>query len=309
MFTYILQRIAYLLVTLFFIVSITFILLQFMPGSPFNDAKLSSEQKAILNQKYGLADPLSVKYVRYLNNVLHGDLGTSFKYNNQSVSKMIQERIKPSALIAVQALVLGTVIGIILGAVAALKRNSAWDHLTTVLAVAGVSIPAFVIGSLMQYYLAVALRLVPVVYVDGDFLSTILPTISLAFLVIASTAIYMRTELIEVLKSDFVLLARAKGLSPLTIVVRHAMQNALIPVITILGPLTVGLISGSTVVERIFGVPGLGNLMVTSIQTNDYFVILGEGLVFSLIFLIIMLVVDILYGIIDPRIRLTGDSE
>lgn len=309
MFTYILQRIAYLLVTLFFIVSITFILLQFMPGSPFNDAKLSSEQKAILNQKYGLSDPLSVKYVRYLNNVLHGDLGTSFKYNNQAVSKMIQERIKPSALIALQALVLGTVIGIILGAVAALKRNSVWDHLTTVLAVAGVSIPAFVIGSLMQYYLAVALRLVPVVYVAGDFLSTILPTISLAFLVIASTAIYMRTELIEVLKSDFVLLARAKGLSPITIVIRHAMQNALIPVITILGPLTVGLISGSTVVERIFGVPGLGNLMVTSIQTNDYFVILGEGLVFSLIFLIIMLVVDILYGIIDPRIRLTGDSE
>ena len=280
-----------------------------MPGSPFNDIKLSTEQKAMLNQKYGLSDPLPVKYVRYVNNVLHGDLGTSFKYNNQPVSKMIMERLKPSALIGAQALVLGAVVGIILGSVAAFKRNSIWDHVTTLFVVVGVSIPSFVIAALMQYYVAVVLRAVPVLYIEGNFASTILPTIALAVLVIASTAIYMRTELIEVLKFDFILLARSKGLSRTSIAVKHALRNALIPVITILGPLVVGLISGSTVVERIFGVPGLGNLIVTSIQTNDYFVILGEGLVFSFLFLFVMLIVDILYGVIDPRIRLAGDSE
>lgn len=304
---YIIERILFVILTVFLIVSITFLLLQFMPGSPFNDEKLTDEQRTILYKKYGLDDPIPKQYVRYMANVMRGDFGESFKFN-KPVTEMIISRVKVSAIIGFQALLVGAFVGIFLGAVAALKRNSFWDHFTTVLAVIGVSIPSFVLGSLMQYYFAVKIRLLPVVY-SKTFISTIMPTVALSLFVVASTARYMRTELIEVLGSDYILLARAKGLARPVIIAKHALRNALIPVITILGPMTVSILAGSTVIERIFGVPGLGNMIVTAIQTNDYFVILGEGTFYSLIFLTVILIVDILYGIIDPRIRLAGGNE
>lgn len=220
----------------------------------------------------------------------------------------VYARISSSILVGLQALVCGSVVGILLGIVAALNRNSFWDHLTTIIAVIGVSIPAFVIGSLMQYALGVELKVLPILFNKRDFMSTIMPTISLAFSVVATTAKYMRNELVDIINSDYILFARSKGLTSREVILKHAVRNALIPVVTILGPMTVTLITGSTVVERIFSVPGLGNLLVTSIQSNDYFVILGEGLVFSLMFLSVVLVVDILYGLIDPRIRLTGGN-
>ena len=309
MVKYVCVRVLYMLITIVLIVSLTFVLLQFMPGSPFNDLQLGPEQKAMLYEKYGLDDPIPVKYVRYVGNLMKGDLGTSFIFNNQSVSDMIAKRLPSSIRVGLQALVIGGGIGIFLGIVAALRRNSFWDHVTTIIAVIGVSIPAFVIGSLMQYYLGVKLGWLPVIYNKTSTLSTVMPTIALAFSVVATTAKYMRNELVDVLSSDYILFARSKGLTGREVIVRHAVRNALIPVITILGPMTISLITGSTVVERIFSVPGLGNLLVTSIQNNDYFVILGEGLVFSLLFLSVVLVVDILYGFIDPRIRLAGGGS
>lgn len=305
---YVLVRIIYMMIAIALIVSITFLLLEFMPGSPFNDLRLTPEQRVLLDEKYGLSDPVAVKYARYVNNLFHGDLGTSFIFNNQSVSDMISVRISSSILVGLQALVCGSVVGILLGIVAALNRNSFWDHLTTIIAVIGVSIPAFVIGSLMQYALGVELKVLPILFNKRDFMSTIMPTISLAFSVVATTAKYMRNELVDIINSDYILFARSKGLTSREVILKHAVRNALIPVVTILGPMTVTLITGSTVVERIFSVPGLGNLLVTSIQSNDYFVILGEGLIFSLMFLSVVLVVDILYGLIDPRIRLTGGN-
>jgi len=304
---YIIERLFFVLLTVFLIVSLSFLLLQFMPGSPFNDEKLTDEQREILYEKYGLNDPIATQYARYMSNIMKGDFGQSFKFN-KPVTEMIIARVKVSGIIGFQALIFGAVVGIVLGAVAALKRNSFWDHFTTILAVVGVSIPSFVLGSLMQYYFSVKLRWLPVVY-SKTFVSTIMPTIALSLFVISSTARYMRTELIEVLNSDYILLSRAKGLSQPVIIAKHALRNALIPVITILGPMTVSILAGSTVIERIFGVPGLGNLIVTAIQTNDYFVILGEGTFYSLIFLTVILIVDILYGIIDPRIRLAGGDE
>ncbi|MGO5023290.1 ABC transporter permease [Lawsonibacter sp. LCP25S3_G6] len=306
---YILVRLLYMVIAIALIVSITFLLLQFMPGSPFNDLQLTPEQRVLLDEKYGLNDPIPVKYARYVSNLFHGELGTSFIFNNQDVSDMIAARMSSSVRVGLQALVCGSVIGVLLGIVAALKRNSFWDHLTTIIAVIGVSIPAFVIGSLMQYYFGVKMAILPVIYDKGNAVSTIMPTIALAFSVIATTAKYMRNELVDIINSDYILFARSKGLTGSEVIIKHAVRNALIPVVTILGPMTISLITGSTVVERIFSVPGLGNLLVTSIQNNDYFVILGEGLVFSLMFLSVVLVVDILYGLIDPRIRLAGGNH
>ena len=298
-----------MMIAIALIVSITFLLLEFLPGSPFNDLRLTPEQRVLLDEKYGLNDPIAVKYARYVSNLFHGDLGNSFIFNNQNVSDMIAARMSSSIRVGLQALVFGSVVGVLLGIVAALKRNSFWDHLTTIIAVIGVSIPAFVIGSLMQYFLGVELKVLPILFDKKDFMSTIMPTISLGFSVVATTAKYMRNELVDIINSDYILFARSKGLTGREVILKHAVRNALIPVVTILGPMTVSLITGSTVVERIFSVPGLGNLLVTSIQNNDYFVILGEGLVFSIMFLSVVLVVDILYGLIDPRIRLAGGNH
>lgn len=304
---YILERVFYVVLTAFLIVSITFVLLQFMPGTPFKDDKLTDEQREILLDKYGLDDPMPVQYVRYMGKVLQGDFGRSF-VNNRTVSSMIVDRVKVSARVGFQALVFGSIVGIALGAIAGLNRGKFWDHLTIIIAVIGVSVPAFVFGSLMQYALGVEFGILPVIY-KRTFASTIMPTLALGLNVIATTTRYMRNEIIEVLNSDYILLAKAKGLSRPVIIVRHALRNALIPVITVIGPLTVTLISGTVVVEKIFAVPGLGNMIVSAIQTNDHFVILGEGIFFSLIFLTAILIVDILYGLIDPRIRLAGGKS
>lgn len=309
MFRYALQRILYGFVTLFLVVSLTFLLLQLLPGSPFNDAKLTDEQVAILNDKYGLDDPLPLQYARYMGGVIKGDFGTSFRYDNQPVFGMITGRLKYTVTIGLQALLLGTLVGILLGALAALKKGSLLDSLTILVAILGVSIPSYVLGTIMQFSLGVKLNLLPIVFVQGDPISSIMPTISLAFFVIASSARFMRTELVEVLGTDYVLLAQAKGLSRAQIVIRHAVRNALIPVITVVGPMTVTLLTGSTVIERIYGIPGIANLLVDAIMRNDYFVILGVATFYSMMFIFVLIVIDLLYGIIDPRIRLAGGAK
>lgn len=308
MFRYITERLGLSLLTLFLVVSITFLMLQFLPGSPFNDEKLSEEQKIILNEKYGLSDPLPVKYARYMGNVMKGDFGLSFKYDKQKVSDLIIQRLPITVKVGTQALFMGVLIGIILGAIAAIKRGTSIDHITIIIAILGVSVPSFVFGSLMQLYLGVIIPIFPVVY-NMTFMSTIMPSISLMLYVISSTTRFMRTELVEVLNSDYILLARAKGLKRSVVIVKHAIRNALIPVVTIVGPMTVTLLTGSTVIEKIFGIPGVSFLLIEGVTLNDYFVILGVATFYSALYIAVIFVVDLLYMVIDPRIRLQGGAK
>jgi oligopeptide transport system permease protein len=303
---YITQRIIYMIITLFIVVTVTFFLMKLLPGSPFSAAaKLSDAQLEIMNQKYGLDDPVPVQYFTYLTNMLKGDLGVSFQFNNTPVTGLITDRIGPSAILGMQAMIFGALVGIILGVLGALKQNTWVDYGSTLVAVVGKSIPSFVFAGLLQYYVAVKLGWLPVMFWRGWEYS-ILPTIALALFPISIAARFMRTEMIDVLGSDYITLAKAKGANFFEISVKHALRNALIPVVTILGPLAVSLMTGSLVIERIFGIPGLGEQFVKSITVNDYPVIMGTSILFAFLFVVIILIVDILYGIIDPRIRVTG---
>lgn len=310
MFRYVIQRIIYGLITLWLIVSVTFFLLQFMPGSPFKDDKLAPEQIQMLKEKYGLADPLPIQYAKYMSKVVRGDFGVSFRYDNQDVYKaLILPRLPVTIQVGSQALAFGTLVGIFFGAVAALHRGKFLDSTVTVIAIIGVSIPSFVFAMLMQYYIGVKTGILPVVYSKGNYISTLMPSFALSLAIISSVSRFMRTELVEVLSSDYILLAKAKGLTRPQIIYRHAIRNALIPVITILGPITISILTGSTVMEQIFGIPGVSYLMVQAIFQNDYFIILGVATFYSVLFIAVILFVDLLYGVIDPRIRLSGGGE
>lgn len=303
---YLLQRILYMIITMFFVVSITFFLMKLIPGTPFNNAeKLSPAQLQIMKDKYGLNEPVPVQYVNYLVNMVKGDLGISFQFNNTPVTDLLSQRLGPSALLGFQAMLVGSLLGIILGVIAALRQNTWMDYTATFIAVVGKSIPSFVFAGLMQYYISVKLGWFPVMFWRGPEY-TVLPTIALAMFPISIAARFMRTEMIDVLGSDYITLARAKGASYFQISVKHALRNALIPVVTVLGPLAVSLMTGSLVIEQIFSIPGIGEQFVKSIAVNDYPVIMGTSILFAFLFVLIILIVDILYGVIDPRIRLGG---
>lgn len=305
---YILQRLTYGLITFFLIATFTFFLMDLLPGSPYqNQEKLTETQIQLLNDRYGLNDPLPVRYATYIGNMLQGDLGVSFRTANRPVTELIMERIGPSAQLGVQALVLGTLLGVLLGVVAAIRHNTAIDYGAMFVSVIGISVPSFVFAALLQYYVGVKLQLLPVAFWESPA-HTILPTISLSLGVTASIARFVRTEMLEVTGQDYVTLAKAKGLTGNAIVWKHMVRNAMIPAITILGPMTAGLLTGTFVIEKIFAVPGLGELFVTSITLNDYSVIMGTTLFFSALFIIIILLVDLLYGVVDPRIRLGGNN-
>lgn len=306
---YITQRVIYMIITMFFVISITFFLMKLIPGTPFNNAeKLSPAQLQIMKEKYGLNDPVPVQYVNYLVNMVKGDLGISFQFNNTPVTELISQRIGPSAILGFQAMLVGSLLGIILGVIAALRQNTWMDYGATFIAVAGKSIPSFVFAGLMQYYIGVKLGWFPVMFWRGPEY-TVMPTIALAMFPISIAARFMRTEMIDVLGSDYITLARAKGASYFQISVKHALRNALIPVVTVLGPLAVSLMTGSLVIEQIFSIPGIGEQFVKSIAVNDYPVIMGTSILFAFLFVLVILLVDILYGIIDPRIRIGGGDK
>jgi oligopeptide transport system permease protein len=306
---YTLQRFIYMIITLFIIASATFFLMKLLPGSPLtNQEKLTPEQRQIILEKYGLNDPVPVQYVNYLKNLVQGDLGVSFQYDNRPVTELIGERIGPSAQLGFQALVFGTIVGLLLGIFAAVRHNTAGDYAATVISVLGISIPSFVFAALLQYYIGVKLQLLPVAFWEG-FEYTIMPTLALSMGVIANIARFTRTEMLEVLSSDYILTARAKGVSQAGVIFKHAIRNALIPIVTILGPMAVNLMTGTLVVEQIFAVPGLGEQFVRSINLNDYTVIMGTTLFYSALLILVIFIVDILYGVIDPRIRLAGGKK
>ncbi|AQY51852.1 oligopeptide ABC transporter permease [Listeria weihenstephanensis FSL R9-0317] len=306
MIKYGLKRLMYMVITMFIIATVTFILMQYLPGSPYrNEAKMSPEQIQIMNDQYGLNDPVPVQYLRYMGDLLHGDLGVSFQLDNRPVSEILGNLIGPSITIALEAIVFGLLFGIILGVIAAMYQNKWPDYTSTFIAILGKSIPSFVFAALLQYWIGAKLEWLPVAG-WGTFEYTILPALALAMFPLATAARFMRTELIDVFGSDYVLLAKAKGNNRVEVAWKHAIRNALIPLITVIGPLSVALMTGSLVIENIFGIPGIGSQFVSAIQTNDYPVIMGTTLLFAAMLVFVILVVDILYGLIDPRIRVSG---
>lgn len=304
---YLLRRIFYMLLTLFIIITTTFLLLQFLPGTPFaNQDLLTAKQLELLNEKYGLNKPIFDQYLAYLGNILKGDFGYSFQFNNLPVTQIIADRAGPSIQLGLQAMVLGTVVGTFLGVIAAVKQNTWIDTFTSIFAIGGRSVPNFVFAVILQFIFAVVLEMLPIAFWREGFKSTILPTLALSISPMAEAARFIRTEMIEVLNSDYIELAKAKGFSKIYIIMKHALRNALIPLLTILGPVTAGLMTGSLVIEQIFSIPGIGEQFTKSILVNDYPTIMGITIMYSTILIMMILIVDILYGIIDPRLRMGG---
>ena len=306
---YVLKRVFFMAITLWLIATITFFLMQLLPGTPYtNQERLSPETIAMLNQQVGLDKPVIVQYGIYLSNLLQGDFGISFQFKNQPVAHLLAGRVGPSLQLGLQAIIFGTVIGTILGTISAMKQNTWADTSSTLVAILGRSIPNFVFAVLLQYILAIRLHVLPIAKWDG-FIYTILPTIALAMSPLADSARFIRTEMVEVLYSDYVELARAKGLSRWEIAFKHGLRNSLIPLMTLLGPLAVALMTGSLVVENIFAIPGIGEQFVKSITTNDYPTIMAVTILYSFMLIFVILVVDLLYGLVDPRIRVSEGSR
>ncbi len=306
---YVAKRLIMALITLFVILLMLFLLLSFMPGSPFNnEEKLSPDQIAQLRAYYGLDKPLMERFFIYVGNMLHGDFGVSYNIQtNMPISQMVGPRIAVSVGIGLEAGIIGALIGIVLGIVAALKQRSGWDTAATIIAVLGVSLPSFVFALALSYFLGFKLKLFPLIYnTEQPLSSSVLPVIALSMFTLASVERYTRSEMVSIMDSDFMMLAKSKGLPKATLVIRHALRNMLISVITVLVPLLVGLMTGSLVIEKIFSIPGLGSLYITAIQSNDYNVVLAISFIYSVMFILAMLMVDVLYVVIDPRIRITG---
>ncbi len=307
---YVAKRVITAIFTLLVILLVLFILMQLMPGSPFNDEKLTADQKAALYAKYGLDQPVVIQFGRYVVNMLRGDFGVSYKISkNTPIAQLIAVRLPVSIAIGGYAVALGALVGLILGLIAALFRDTILDTLCTVISVIGVSVPSYVFALALSFQFGYKWHLFPMLYNTAEALnSSVLPSISLSMFTMASIARFTRTEMLEVMQSEYMLLAESKGISGGALIFRHALRNALIPIITVLAPLIVDLMTGSLVVEKIFSIPGVGSLLVNAIQSNDYNVVISLSFIYSALYIAIMLVVDILYGIIDPRIRLAKDD-
>lgn len=304
---YVLKRLVYIAIALFFIVTATFFLMRLAPGNPF-----ASEQTVMtqaiqdqLNEQYGLSNPWYIQYRDYLVDVLKFDFGESMKYRGRSTNDMIFESFPVSLVLGGQALLIAIGGGILLGVISAMNHNRAGDYISTIIAVLGISIPSFVLAGLLQYSLGLKLGWFPI---SGwrDFSSTILPSVALGISYMGNIAKMTRSSLLEQNTSEYVKLARAKGLKKWAVVFKHSLRNALLPVVSYLGPLTAGILTGSFVIENVFAIPGLGRHFVTSINNRDYTVIMGTTVFYAIILLLAVLLVDILYVMIDPRIKLEG---
>ena len=305
---YIGKRVFYMLLTLFLIATITFFLMKLLPGSPYaNEEQLTQAQLEIMNAKYGLDKPVFVQYLIYITGLFRLDFGQSFQYNS-TVANLIFSRVGPSFQLGFQALIFGTIVGSLLGMIAAMKQNTWVDTLATFFAIIGRSVPSFVFAVVLQLVFGVIFPILPIALWNQGFVSSILPTMALAISPIADSARFVRTEMVEVLHSDYIELARAKGLSRFEVAFKHGFRNAIIPLVTILGPMLVGLMTGSMVIENIFAIPGIGEQFVKSILTNDYPTIMGVTMLYSALLVFVILIVDLLYGWIDPRIRITDEG-
>lgn len=303
---YITKRILFILLALFLIITATFFLMRAAPGGPFTAEKeLPPAIEANLNKFYGLDQPWYLQYTDYLIKVAQWDFGPSFKYKGQTVNDLINSGFPISFYLGVQSIFLALALGVLLGVIAALKHNKWQDYSAMIIAVLGISVPSFIIASVLQYAFAMQLQLLPTARWES-FAHTILPSLALASTPMAFIARLTRSSMLEVLGNDYIRTAKAKGLSENVIIWKHTIRNALLPVVSYLGPLVAAILTGSFIIEKIFGIPGLGMHFVTSITNRDYTVIMGTTVFYSILLLVSILIVDILYGLIDPRIKIAG---
>lgn len=304
MLLYLLKKGLILLLSLWCVITGTFFLMHAIPGDPFVGEQMASQEVLdALSAYYGLDQPLWVQYTKYLKGILSGDFGISIVYQGRSVKQFIAEGFPISAHLGIQALLLAIPCGTLLGIVAALKRGKWPDSGAMILSTIAVSVPNFVLSSFLQYFFCVKWHLLPVAR-WGSFEHTILPTLALAALPTAFIARLIRSTMVEVLQQDYIRTARAKGLPLFQIALRHGLRNALLPVIAYLGPVVAQIVTGSFMIEKIFAIPGLGQWMILSIYARDYPMILGLATFFSALLMISMFLVDLLYALLDPRIRI-----
>ncbi|MFA9463767.1 MAG: ABC transporter permease [Velocimicrobium sp.] len=301
---YIIKRIAYGLLTLFLVSTITFWLMNLIPGGPFLAEKAKSEatMKA-LEEKYGLDQPKTVQYKNYLVNLVHGDLGLSTKQRGRTVNDIIGQAFPTSAKIGGIAILVAVLLGLSLGSVAALNRGKWLDDLIIVVSTTGVAVPSFIVATLFMYFFSVKLNLLPTFW-QGDAKSFVIPVIALAFYPTAYITRLTRSSVLDVLGQDYMTTARAKGLSQFKRLFKHALRNAVLPVVTYLGPAIAGTLCGSLVVEKILNIPGLGGMFVSCITNRDYPLVMGTTVFLAALIIVMNVLVDIAYKIIDPRIKL-----
>ena len=305
MLSYTLRRLLGAIPTLFVVVTATFFLMRLAPGGPFDQEQtLTPEIQANLEAAYGLDQPVWVQYGRYLQGLVHGDFGPSFKYRDFTVTELIRDGLPVSLTLGLCALALAIAVGVALGSFAALRHNSVSDALIRSIAVIGIALPAFVIAPLLALVFGIHLRWLPVAgWEPGSLRTLVLPVIALALPVSAYIARLMRASLLEVLTSGFVRAARARGLPERVVVIRHALKSALIPVASYLGPAAAAVLTGSLVIETIFGIPGMGRYLVQGALNRDYTLVMGMVIVYASLTLFFNLIVDLLYGWLDPRVR------
>ncbi|KZE79066.1 MULTISPECIES: ABC transporter permease [Paenibacillus] len=307
---YLLKRFVSMLVTLWLIVTITFFLMHTIPGSPFDRDGKEANPAVVQNMMafYHLDKPVYVQYALYLKSLLTLDLGPSISHYPESVNAMIERGFPVSFQLGIVALLLAIASGIALGTAAALRQNGLIDYIAMVLAVIGIAVPNFVVAPLLIKYIAVEWELLPVA-TWGTWKHVVLPAVALSTGPIAIIARLTRANMVEVLTQDYIETARAKGLSPVTIVFKHALRNAVLPVVTLVGALLANVLTGSFVIEKIFAIPGMGKYFVDGINNRDYAVIMGTTVFYSALLIFMMFLVDIAYSLIDPRIKLHGKER
>lgn len=293
-----------MILTLFMIATLTFFLMNAVPGDPFSlDRDTPKVIRDALNQKYGLDRPVFERYLTYMGQLLKGDFGMSMRLKGQSVVGRVTKTMPVSAVVGLGGVLVGVVIGVLFGIIAALKNGKTFDYFVIIAAILGVSIPNFVFATLFQRLFAVDLRWLPVAGYKG-FTYLILPIMAAAMQNIAFYARMLRSSMLDVLHQDYILTAKSKGLSRKSIILKHVLRNSLLPLVTSFGPMLAGVLTGNFVIEKIYNIPGIGQAMIMAIQGSDYMMIMGLTIMFSFITVFMYFVVDILYGIVDPRIRI-----
>jgi dipeptide transport system permease protein len=304
MTTYLLKRFFAMIVTLWLIITLTFFLMHSLPGSPFNEERNTSEAvQRNLEAHFNLDKPVHIQYIEYLKSVVQFDFGPSIKKPSQTVNELLGRGFPVSFELGIVTLILAILSGITLGVLAALRHNGVIDYLAMTIAVLGISVPNFVLATMLIQQVAVNWELLPVA-TWKSWKHMVLPTLALATGPMAIIARLTRSSMLEVLTQDYILTAKAKGLTPFKIVFKHALKNALLPVVTVLGSLAAGILTGTFVIEKIFAIPGMGKYFVDSINNRDYPVIMGTTVFYSALLIFMLFLVDIAYGILDPRIKL-----
>ncbi|MCI9346896.1 MAG: ABC transporter permease [Lachnospiraceae bacterium] len=304
MLKYIVKRILLAVVTIWAVATLTFFLMNLVPGGPFLSEKaISPQAQAALEAKYGLDKPMSQRYVNYMTGALHGDFGDSLKQRGRTVMSIISMKFPVSARVGGISVLVALILGIPLGSIAALKRGKAADSVISVIATCGIAVPSFVICTLLMYFFGVKLGLLPTMGLESAK-HYVMPVIALAFYPTAYIMRLMRSSMLDVLGQDYMRTARAKGLAGGKILFKHALRNAILPVVTYVGPMLAYTITGSFVVEKIFVIPGLGGEFIKAINGRDYTLIMGTTIFLATLVIVMNVVVDIVYKLVDPRIKL-----